>query len=316
MNSVRAAASSTSSKVGALRLVVPSIALIVLLAATWVVAGLALQGAGVGVVSAGRTGFATVGMLLLVTFARREREPDLPPVRPYTAGQLSILAITGVAGYTMLSTLAIALAGPAIPSLILALSPVVVLLLESALAKTRVRPLVLLATVVAIIGAALYIGPGLGGAAGTSIIGGIVAAVGAMVCMSVYGLYFAHVNRGHQGPMLPRLLPIFALGSIPLVVWAVVEVVSGGRIEPVTVVVLAILGLGIYVPAYLLQHRLILTAGASYAALLGLAVPPLVGLVSATIGLTALPVPVQVCGVALTLVGLAVVLRVKFARPR
>lgn len=314
MRAVRAAASSTSSKVGALRLVAPSLALIVLLAATWVVAGIALQGAGVGVVSAGRTGFATVGMLLLVAFTR-ERATDLPSIPPYTAGQLSILALTGVAGYTMLSTLAIALAGPAIPSLILALSPVVVLLLESALAKTRVRPLVLLATVVAIIGATLYIAPGLGGAAGTGIVGGAVAAVGAMACMSVYGLYFAHVNRGHQGSMLPRLLPIFALGSIPLVVWAVIEVVSGGRIEPVTVVVLAILGLGIYVPAYLLQHRLILTAGASYAALLGLAVPPVVGLASAVFGLAAPPVPVQVCGVVLTLVGMLVVLRVRFARP-
>lgn len=311
------AVSLVSSKTRMTRLVLESLALVVLLAATWVIAGLALQGAGVGVVSAGRTGFAAVGLFLLVLLSHRggtRSAPTDPPaaVRSYRWWQLVVLSVTGVAGYTLLSTLAIALAGPTIPSLILALSPVVVLLLESALKRARVRPLVLLATVVAILGAVLYVVPRLGDGSGPSTAWGILAAVGAMLSMAAYGLFFAHVNRGYRGPMTPRILPIFALGSVPLVAWAVVEVSAGGRVEPLTLAALALLGLGIYVPAYLVQHRIILTAGPSFAALLGLAVPPLVGIASAAFGLAALPGPLQVGGIVLTLVGMLVVIRMKF----
>ncbi|WP_282847121.1 DMT family transporter [Microbacterium oxydans] len=292
---------------GRVRLVGESLGLVVLLAATWVVAGIALQGAGVGVVSAGRTAFAALGLLLVVAAIRSSSRI----VPQYTAGQLIVLAVTGVAGYTVLSTLAIALAGPAIPSLVLALSPVVVLLLENALARTRVHPLVLTATVVAIVGAVLYVVPRIGGGTEANVAGGVLAALGAMLSISVYGLLFAHVNRGRSGTIAPRILPVFALGSVPLVVWAVIEVSVGGSIEPLSVAVLAVLGLGIYVPAYLLQHRLILTAGPSYTALLGLAVPPLVGIASVLLGLAPLPGPVQVLGIALTLVGMLVVIRMK-----
>lgn len=295
---------STSGRV---RLVGESLGLVVLLAATWVVAGIALQGAGVGVVSAGRTAFAALGLLLVVAVTRSS--PRMAP--QYTAGQLIVLAVTGVAGYTVLSTLAIALAGPAIPSLVLALSPVVVLLLENVLARTRIHPLALAATVVAIVGAVLYVVPRIGGGTEANVAGGVLAAVGAMLSISVYGLFFAHVNRGRSGTVAPRILPIFALGSVPLVVWAAIEVSVGGSIEPLSVAALAVLGLGIYVPAYLLQHRIILTAGPSYAALLGLAVPPLVGIASVFLGLAALPGPVQVFGIALTLIGMLVVIRMK-----
>ena len=307
MKALRDDAPTVWSMTGRARLVGESLGLVVLLAATWVIAGIALQGAGVGVVSAGRTAFAALGLLLVVAVTR-----SFPRIAlRYTAGQLTVLAITGVAGYTVLSTLAIALAGPAIPSLVLALSPVVVLLLEHALARTRMHPLVLAATVVAMVGAVLYVAPRIGGGAEANVAGGVLAAVAAMLSMSIYGLLFAHVNRGRSGPIAPRILPIFALGSVPLVVWAVIEVSVGGSIEPLSIAVLAVLGLGIYVPAYLLQHRLILTAGPSYTALLGLAVPPLVGIASVLLGLAALPAPVQVVGIALTLIGMLVVIRMK-----
>ena len=312
-----AAVSPVSSKTRSTRLALESIALVVLLAATWVIAGLALQGAGIGVVSAGRTGFAALGLLLLVLLSHRGETRFAPAASPpraprrYSWWQLGVLSITGVAGYTLLSTLAIALAGPTIPSLVLALSPVVVLLLESALNRVRVRPLVLLATVAAVMGAGLYVAPRLGGSPAPGVVWGVLAAVGAMLSMSAYGLYFAHVNRGYRGPMTPRILPIFALGCVPLVLWAVVEVSGGGRVELVTLAALALLGLGIYVPAYLVQHRIILTAGPPYAALLGLAVPPLVGVASAAFGLSALPAPVQIAGIVLTLVGMVAVIRMK-----
>lgn len=316
MTPSRVAAASVSSRIGRVRLVGESLALVVLLAATWVIAGIALQGAGVGVVSAGRTGFAAFGLLLLVLLSNPSGGRSAPPAplasvhrRPWW--QVVVLSVTGVAGYTLLSTVAIALAGPTIPSLILALSPVVVLLLESALTKVRVRPVVLVATVVAIVGAVLYVVPRLAGAAGPSAAWGVLAAVGAMLSMAAYGLLFAYVNRGRRGPMAPRILPIFALGSAPLVLWAVVEASAGEGVELVTVGVLALLGLGVYVPAYLVQHRIILSAGPSFAALLGLAVPPLVGVASAAVGLSPLPGPLQVVGIVLTLAGMLAVIRLK-----
>ena len=316
MSAARVAMRSVSSSTDRVRLALESVALVVLLAATWVIAGVALQGAGVAVVSAGRTGFAVLGLVAVATLAR----PPSPATAPrYSGGELAALAVTGVAGYTMLSTLAIALAGPAIPSLVLALSPVVVLLLESALARARVHPLVLAATIVAVTGALLYIVPRIDGAAEADVVGGVLAALGAMVSMSVYGLLFAHVNRDRAGAITARILPVFALGSVPLLVWAVIEVGLGGMIEPVSIAVLAVLavlGLGIYVPAYLVQHRIILTAGPSYVALLGLAVPPLVGIASVLLGLAAPPGAIQIFGVALTLAGLFVVIRMRFRRVR
>lgn len=313
MSAARVAMRSVSSSTDRVRLALESVALVVLLAATWVIAGVALQGAGVAVVSAGRTGFAVLGLVAVATLAR----PPSPATAPrYSGGELAALAVTGVAGYTMLSTLAIALAGPAIPSLVLSLSPVVVLLLESALARARVHPLVLAATIVAVTGALLYIVPRIDGAAEADVVGGVLAALGAMVSMSVYGLLFAHVNRDRAGAITARILPVFALGSVPLLVWAVIEVGLGGMIEPVSIAVLAVLGLGIYVPAYLVQHRIILTAGPSFVALLGLAVPPLVGIASVLLGLAAPPGAIQIFGVALTLAGLFVVIRMRFRRVR
>ncbi|TCJ21605.1 hypothetical protein E0W80_16075 [Microbacterium sp. PI-1] len=317
MSAPRVATRSVSSSTDRVRLALESLALVVLLAATWVVAGYTLEGAGVGVVSAGRTGFAALGLLLLALLSRRggrRSAPTHPPVsaRRYTWWQLGVLAFTGVAGYTMLSTIAIAFAGPTIPSLILALSPVVVLLLESLLTRARVRPLVLVATVIAIAGAVLYIVPRLRGAAESGLVWGVLAAVGAMLSMAVYGLYFAHVNRDYRGPMTPRILPVFTLGSMPLVVWAAAEVSGGGPVALVTLIALLVLGLGIYVPAYVVQHRIILTAGPAYAALLGLAVPPVVGVASAAVGLSPLPGPMQAGGIVLTLAGMLAVIRMKF----
>ena len=154
-------------------LVGQSIVLVVLLASTWVIVGIALAGAGAGVVSAGRTMFAAFGLLLLLLMSRSR-----PPTRAddaravgfpgrYTARQLVVLAGTGVAGYTMLSTVAIDLAGPTLPSLVLSLSPAVVLILEARLARARVNVPTLVATGAAIAGTALFIVPRLGGTAGS-----------------------------------------------------------------------------------------------------------------------------------------------------
>ncbi len=303
-----------------MRLALPSLALVLLLAATWVVVGVALAGAGTGVVSAGRTVFAAFGLLLLLGATRRAssggpRGSILHPAR-YTPWQLIVLAGTGVAGYTVLSTVAIALAGPTLPSLVMALSPALVLIIEAVLAKVRVSLPALAATCVAIAGAALYVVPRLAESVGQDTVLGILAAIGAMISMAVYGLYFAHVNRRYEGPLSARLLPIFALGSLPLVLWAAVEAIIAGSVDLPSLAVLAFLGTVVYVPAYLLQHRILLSAGPAYTSLLGLAVPPLVGVVSALQGIAAPPEPIQLAGMGLTLLGMVGVIRLKFAERR
>ncbi|WP_431030987.1 DMT family transporter [Plantibacter sp. RU18] len=295
-----------------------SAALIVLLASTWLIVGASLQEASTAVVSAGRTIF-TVGGLLALSWWTTHRggvnAPDAPaPVvrrapTPYRWWQLLLLALSGVNAYTLFSTVAIGFAGPVLPTLIMALTPAAVLIAESAM--TRVVPAVptIVGTLLAIGGALLYVLPRLDGTVGSDVLIGTLFSIAAMGSMAFYGVFFARVNRAYHGPMAPRILPIFALGSIPLVLWAAAAIGGGESVSWNVVVMLAVLGIAIYVPVYLLQHRIILTAGASYAALLGLAVPPLVGLGSALLHLAAVPIPVQLLGILATVLGMALVIR-------
>ncbi|WP_306210486.1 hypothetical protein, partial [Actinoplanes sp. RD1] len=193
------------------RLAAESAAQVLLLAATWLVVDTALRGASSGLVSAGRTAFTVLGLLVLTRLSR-----------PGTAGagyrwwQIALLAGTGVTAYTMLSTVAIAQAGPALPSLVLALAPAVVLAAESALGRTRPPPATVAGTAVAITGAVLYVLPRLAGSLGAGVALGTVCAVAAMLSMACYGIAFARVNRGYHGPAAPRILPVFACGTVPL----------------------------------------------------------------------------------------------------
>ncbi|GAA2519067.1 DMT family transporter [Winogradskya humida] len=284
------------------RLFARSGALILLLGATWLVVGVSLRDASTAAVAAGRTGFTVLGLAALTW---RTAPVGTPALRAYRWWQIVILAGTGVTAYTVFSTVAIALAGPALPSLVLCLAPAVVLVAESVLARARPPLLTVAGTAVAVAGAAAYVVPRLAGTFGRDVTLGTVCAVAAMLSIAFYGLFFARVNRGYHGAMAPRILPIFAAGSIPLIAWAVVE---GAAVSLTAVGLLAILGIVIYVPAYLLQHRILVTAGASYSALLGLGVPPLVGVGSALVHLGATPTPVQAGATVVTLAGMVLVI--------
>ncbi|WP_305785367.1 DMT family transporter [Symbioplanes lichenis] len=284
------------------RLAAESAAQVLLLTATWLVVDSALRGASSGIVSAGRTAFTVIGLLVLTRFSRS------PAAGGYRWGQVVLLAGTGVTAYTMLSTVAIAQAGPALPSLVLALAPAVVLAAESVLGRTWPPLATIAGTAVAIIGAILYVLPRLAGSLGGGVVLGTVCAVAAMLSMACYGLAFARVNRGYSGPTAPRILPVFAWGTVPLALWAGGDVTTGERAGWAAIGLLAFLGIVIYVPAYLVQHRIILAAGAAYSALLGLAVPPLVGVSSAALGLGPWPTSPQVVGMILTLGGMAPVI--------
>ncbi|BDZ51384.1 hypothetical protein GCM10025867_36250 [Frondihabitans sucicola] len=106
-----------------------------------------------------------------------------------------------------------------------------------------------------------------------------------------------------------RILPVFAVGSIPLAGWAAADVAGGARPTWATVGLLAGLGIVIYVPASVLQHRILLARGPSYSALLGLAVPPVVGASSVALHLSGPPSPAEVAGTIATILGMTFVVR-------
>jgi drug/metabolite transporter (DMT)-like permease len=292
------------------RLGVQSVALVILLASTWLLVGTSLTSADTATVSAGRTVFTVLGLAALTHLPGLQREKPPRHPRPTTV-QVTLLGLTGVTAYTVFSTAAIALAGPALPSLLISLTPAVVLVADSLLRRSAPSRRALLGTGIAVVGAIAYVLPRLAPATpGNSMLLGAAAALAAMLSMAFYGLYFAAVNRDYHGPMAPRILPIFTAGAIPLAVWAAADS-AGTRLSWSTVALLAVLGTVVYVPAYLLQHTIIITAGPAYAALLGLAVAPLVGVSSAALGLAGpLTVP-QLAATAVTILGMALVI----ARP-
>lgn len=84
---------------------------------------------------------------------------------------------------------------------------------------------------------------------------GVLLASGAVGCMSHYTIRFAALTRGHRGSMIPVILPIYAIGTSPLLVWALVEALLGAALSPTALLALFVLGVVVYVPVYLLQHR-------------------------------------------------------------
>lgn len=296
-----------------------SAALVILLASTWLIVASSLHEASPAVVSAGRTGFTVLGLLALTWWSTFRTTTSssvgghgaLSAAPPYRWWQVVFLALTGVTAYTVLSTVAINLAGPALPTLVMALTPAVVLVAEGLLTRTRPPARTILGTALAVVGAVIYVLPRLAGTLGASAGLGSLFAVAAMLSMAFYGLYFARVNRNYQGAMAPRILPVFAVGAIPLAIWAAMGLAAGDTVSWTSIGLLALLGIVVYVPAYLLQHRILLTGGPSYSALLGLATPLLVGVSSAVLQLAAIPAPLQIVGMALTLFGMFLVIRRK-----
>lgn len=299
------------------RLFWQSATLVLLLAATWLVVAISLDAASPAIVSAGRTCFTVLGLVFLSQWAMR-REPKNQGTLLFRANhnvpsryrwwQVALLSASGVSAYTIFSTLAIHFVGPALPTLFMALTPAVVLAAESLLNGTRPAAKTVLGTTVAVAGAIVYVLPRLSGFLGSTVWLGILFSVAAMLSMGFYTLYFAKVNQNYSGPMAPRILPIFAIGSVPLLLWAIFQITAGQVLSWSAIGMLAFLGIVIYVPVYLLQHSILLTAGPSYTALLGLATPLLVGISSALLALSPVPVPLQMAGMLLTILGMAIVL--------
>ncbi|MCL3777981.1 MULTISPECIES: hypothetical protein [unclassified Actinomyces] len=313
------------------RLVVLAVALVILLSLTWLAVRVALDGTSTAVVSAGRVGFTVVALWLLSAHharsARRGAGAPAGASAPRAAGplrpwQAAVLSVAGVSGYTALSTVAVRVSGTLLPSLIVSTGPLWVLALVCLRRRSGPGRIRTLGTLTAVAGGALFLlagsqGPGGASAAGTaspvstvSTVSalGVLLAVGAVLLMSVYTVAFAALTRGYRGPMAPVITPVYAWGLVPLAAWAVIDLLRGARLTPSALAVLAALGLLVYLPLYLIQHRLLAEVGAHPVSLLGLAVSPLVAVETAGLGLGAWPSLLQWLAVAVTLAGTAAVI--------
>ncbi|MFE5776125.1 hypothetical protein [Brachybacterium sp. NPDC056505] len=322
---------ATEREVGG-ALLLSALALVLLLASTWILVAIALQDAPVPLVSAGRSVFVVMGLGVLASLASRTGRtggeqgpaassadavpavPTAPAVPAMPARTTVLLALTGVTGYTIASTAAIALAGPDMPALILTLGPAVVMAMEAASGPARAHRREVVATLAAVVATALYVAARPGGEGGGGHpFAGAVCAVAAMLLISWYGVAFSRTNRGFSGSMARRILPIHAIGVVPLMLWAAAAMLGGDRLTLRALLVLVVLGIVVYVPVYLLQHRIIVRAGATFNALLGLVVPIFVGVVSTLLGMTAPLGPLQWCAglIALAAMGVVVISRAR-----
>ena len=285
-----------------------SIALVILLASTWIIVKFSLNGAPSSVVAAGRTLFSTIGLGFILTWKRVPREEAAaqhPAKTQYSISQITALALLGVVAYTVFSTLAIATLGPSIPSLILTLSPVSVLIMQ-AFTRRQVPPgSIIFGTCLAALGAWLFAAPQESSPLNLT---GIVYAVLAMLSISLYGVFFEKVNTRSEQPLHLQLLPIYAAGSLPLLIWGAIDIGLGATITFQSVILLAVLGILVYTPTYLIQHHLILTRGAQYTSLLGLTVAPTVLAAAWMLNLGPPPSRVQLAATTLVILGMAVVL--------
>jgi drug/metabolite transporter (DMT)-like permease len=252
-----------------------SVAFALLLALTWVVSDLAVRSAGPDVTAAGRSFFSCLGLCLLAgrSPAVARRSWAMIKTRP---GTLLISGLLGVSVYALFSLQAIALVGVSLPNLLLATTPCLSMILGMLwFGKVGSRP-AYLGIALATTGAAVYVLGSFtikGDLATGSLILGVGAALVAVVSIAVYGQHYAKISQGHD-PL--DLLPgIFGSGTVLLLVLLAVT----GRLSELwslsaeTLALLVILGIVIYVPVYVLQHRLIHLRGAVYMASVSLLVP-------------------------------------------
>ncbi|QPL06181.1 MULTISPECIES: DMT family transporter [Actinomyces] len=297
------------------RLCLLATTLVVLQSLTWLAVRVALDGTSTAIVSAGRVGFTVVALGLLTVNHRRTEShahdsQQHTGARPLRHWQAAALSIAGVSGYTALSTVAVQVSGTLLPALIVSTGPLWVLVLVSLRRRSAPGRAKALGTLVAVVGGAFFLLAGSQGVheVGASSVLGTLLAVGAVLLMSVYTVAFAALTRGYQGPMAPVITPIYAWGLAPLAVWAFTDLLRGARLTPTTLAVLAALGLLVYLPVYLIQHRLLAEIGAHPVSLLGLAVSPLVAVETAGLGLGLWPSSLQWLAIAITLAGTAIVI--------
>lgn len=247
----------------------------VLLVMTWLVSDLAVGRVGPDITAAGRSFFSLLGICLLATRSRGalRRSVSMIKKRP---GALAISGLLGVALYALSSLQAIALVGISLPNLLLATTPCVSMIIGiRVFGKTGSWP-AYLGVGLAAAGSAVYVLSSFrlnGEVSGTTLATALGCGLLAVLAIAFYGQHYAALSAGHD-PL--DLLPgIFGFGTAILLGLLLITGRLGALadLDLLGLGLLALLGLIIYVPVYVLQHQLIHLRGAVFMASLSLAVP-------------------------------------------
>ncbi|WP_328460407.1 DMT family transporter [Streptomyces sp. NBC_00448] len=251
-------------------------ALVALLSLTWLLSGDLVAHADPFAVAAGRAGTSCVGLSLLAAARRTTRRPALEVARGRPRA-VAALGALGVFGYSMASVWAIGLIGAATTNVVLALLPCVTFVLGLWLFRERPGMTALVGTCVAAAAAVAYglldRGSGFGirgGVTPTRALIGVLAAVAAMVSMALYAHFYGKLAPDVSSVV--ALPSVFAAGAVMLLLPALARN-SFGHLTLVQWGQILLLGCGVYVPAYVIQHELFLRRGALFTTSVSLAVP-------------------------------------------
>jgi len=310
-NGPSSAKGSEGGSTGTLRALLISAALAVLLALTWLVSDLAVGRADPAVVAAGRSGFSALGLCLLAFRGKGALRRSIDQVR-HRPVALGISGLLGVSVYALGSLTAIDLVGVTVPNLLLATTPCLSLLIGVAFFRKRTSLPAVLGVVAGSAGAALFVAASFALRSDlprSALVGGVVAAAVAVLAIAAYGQHYARLSRGHD-PL--DLLPgIFGIGTLVVIVFLVITGRLGGlaALSWLDWGLLALLGVGIYVPVYVLQHQLIHLRGAVFKASISLVVPFLVRFAETTFLGAPLPTPPELLAMIVCVAGVALVIR-------
>ncbi|MFB7598950.1 DMT family transporter [Streptomyces sp. NPDC056160] len=285
--------------------------LVLLLTGTWLLTGVLVAKADPFAIAAGRAGTSFIGLAALAAARPATRRSSLDVLRE-RPGAATVLGALGVFGYSTASVLAIALVGTATTNVILSLLPCAVFLLGGALFRQWPGRTALVGTTLAVGGALAYGALDSQGGLGTRghtttdrIVLGILLALASVGCMALYAHYYNRlVGDSSSIVALPAvfgagtamlLVPAFSLGSLPQVsasAWGV----------------LLLLGCGIYVPTYIIQHELLRLRGPLFTTSASLVVPFLVRLCTWALGRAVAPSPLVLALLAVCCIGVRLTL--------
>ncbi|MFD0021023.1 EamA family transporter [Streptomyces sp. NPDC058382] len=242
------------------------VVLVLLLSGTWLLSGALVTGTEPLTVAVGRTAVCCAVLTAVAASTANGRSGLRQAVaRP---GTVWLLGLLGFAGYAAGTLLAIPRIGTSLTNLVVALMPCASVAVGALFFGERSGARKAAGAVLACAAAAGY--AALGADAGDLDVAGVLLVAAATVAFAVYGfLYRARLSGLPPLAVLPVLLAAATCLLLPMSLPALIAhpptpVATGG---------IVLLGAAVYAPAYLVQHRLILSRGPVFTAAVQLAVP-------------------------------------------
>ncbi|MEE1741683.1 DMT family transporter [Streptomyces sp. BE147] len=276
------------------------VVLVLLLSGTWLLSGALVTGTDPLIVAFGRTAVCCAA-LTAVAVSTPGGRADLrrAAARP---GTVWLLGLLGFAGYAAGTLLAIPRIGTSLANLVVALMPCASVAVGALFFAERSGPRRAAGAALACAAAAGY--AALGADAGDMDGPGLLLVAGATVAFAVYGFLYRRRMSGLPPPaVLPVLLAAATCLLLPMALPALIAhpptlAATGG---------ISVLGAVVYAPAYLVQHRLILSRGPVFTAAVQLAVPFAVRLGDWALGTAPVPSSAELLLLAVCCGGIALV---------